>query len=45
MERRCQYLTVKQIAALHREAKRTGLSAAEIVRRAIDAYLTRKDSR
>lgn len=33
------HLTKKQIAALKTESKRTGLSVAELIRRAIDTYL------
>jgi hypothetical protein len=34
------YLTAPQIAALQSLAQATGLSVAELVRRAIDLYLT-----
>lgn len=39
MQRFELYLTKPQVAALDREAKRTGLSRAELIRRAIDRYL------
>jgi post-segregation antitoxin (ccd killing protein) len=35
------HLTVPQLAALAQRAKATGLSVAELIRRAVDAYLRR----
>jgi hypothetical protein len=39
MVRLNHYLTGPQVEALHALAERTGLSLAELVRRAVDAYL------
>jgi predicted DNA binding CopG/RHH family protein len=41
MRRVNYHLTEQQIAALRKLAGKTGLSVAELVRRAIDAYLAR----
>lgn len=40
MTRTNLHLTDAQLAALRKLAKRTGLSVAELVRRAIDAFLS-----
>ncbi len=37
------YLTKKQKDAFEHEAKKTGLSVAELIRRALDEYLARKE--
>ena len=42
MKRVNYHLTIKQIADLRMHAKQTGLSVAELIRRAVDAYLKRK---
>lgn len=42
MERHHHYLTEKQLAALRTLAQRTGLSVAEIIRRAVDDYLRKQ---
>jgi hypothetical protein len=39
MKRVDYHLTIKQIEALRLLAKETGLSVAELIRRAVDAYL------
>ena len=39
MKRSSFYLTSRQMEKLHRISKETGLSVAEIIRRAIDKYL------
>ena len=39
MKRVNYHLTDKQIASLQKLAEKTGLSVAELIRRAIDAYL------
>lgn len=42
MKRTTVFLTDPQMKALQAEAKRTGLTVAELIRRAVDAYLPRK---
>lgn len=43
MKRTTVFLAEAQMKALQAEAKRTGLTVAELIRRAVDAYLpTRK---
>ncbi len=37
------HLTERQIAWLHEEAKKTGLSVAELIRRSVDAYAEKAD--
>jgi len=41
MHRTNIYLAVKQLAALRRLSKASGLSVAELIRRAIDEFLER----
>jgi predicted DNA-binding protein len=38
------HLTEKQIKRLQAHAKKTGLTVAEIIRRAVDEYFERKES-
>ena len=42
MKRVNYHLSEQQIAKLKAESKRTGLTVAEIIRRAIDAYLKKE---
>jgi len=42
MRRRMHHLTEKQIESLEKLSKETGLSVAELIRRAIDDYLRRE---
>ena len=42
MKRTNLHLTDTQLAGLHKMAKRTGLSVAELVRRAVDAFLAQQ---
>jgi len=42
MKRKNFYLTEKQLKKLSAEYKRTGMSEAEIVRRALDEYFRKK---
>jgi len=42
MKRKLHHLTEKQIEGLKKLSKETGLSVAELIRRAIDDYLDKK---
>lgn len=43
MIRKDVYLTEKQIKRLQKEAKTTGLSFADVIRRIVDAHFKEKD--
>jgi hypothetical protein len=43
MKRTNLYLTEKQLERLHRRAEQEGLAVAELVRRAVDAFLAWDD--
>ena len=43
MKRTNLYLTEKQVARLHQRAEQEGLAIAELVRRAVDAFLSWDD--
>jgi hypothetical protein len=45
MERKNVHLTPQQIEALTYLAEKTGLSVADLIRRAIDEYLAKRDRR
>lgn len=45
MKKIVNYFAEKQISALERERKRTGISIAEIVRRAVDEYFEKRHER
>jgi hypothetical protein len=42
MKRTNVHLTVQQLKALERMSKTSGLSVAELIRRAVDAFLVRE---
>lgn len=45
MKRVNYYLTERQIERLHEEARKTGLSVSELIRRAVDAMLAKAEKR
>lgn len=45
MKRVNYHLTNGQIKALHRESEKSGLSVAELIRRAVDAWLEHLEDR
>ncbi len=45
MKRVNYHLTEDQIARLQAVSKETGLSVAELIRRAVDAYINREEKR